>query len=119
MLTVTDREGTGYLADIPGYSVAGKTGTSQKYIPGQGYSKKYYTASFVGFVPANEPAISAIIVIDSPMGEYYGGLVAAPAFKSICEKTLAYLGVAKDRVDAPLPDNMAAEPAQRTAQTQL
>lgn len=119
MLTVTDREGTGYLAGIPGYSVAGKTGTSQKYIPGKGYSKREYTASFVGFVPAKDPAISAIIIVDSPAGEYYGGLVAAPAFRSICEKTLAYLGVAKDRVDAPLPENMAAEPAQHTARTQL
>jgi cell division protein FtsI (penicillin-binding protein 3) len=95
MQSVTTREGTGALADIPGYSVAGKTGTAQKFVNGA-YSHRQFTASFVGFVPATRPAICAAVVFDTPSRKYYGGLVAAPVFKRICEETLAYLKVAKD-----------------------
>jgi len=80
---------------IDGYNVAGKTGTAQKFIKGA-YSKKDYIASFVGFVPAKNPAFSMIVVVDSPRGSIYGGTVAAPVFKNICKETLAYLKVKKD-----------------------
>ncbi len=95
MISVTENDGTGAKAAVDGYNVAGKTGTAQKFINGA-YSTKNYVASFVGFVPATDPAISAIIVIDSPCGSIYGGTVAAPVFKNICEETLAYLKVKKD-----------------------
>ena len=93
--SVTTREGTGALADIPGYTVAGKTGTAQKYINGA-YSHRAFTASFVGFTPATRPAICCVVVFDTPSRRHYGGLVAAPVFKRICEETLAYLKVPKD-----------------------
>ncbi len=95
MISVTEGDGTGAKAAIEGYNVAGKTGTAQKFIKGA-YSKKDYVASFVGFVPAKNPAFSVIVVIDSPRGSIYGGTVAAPVFKNICEETLAYLKVKKD-----------------------
>ena len=95
MISVAEGDGTGAKAAIEGYNVAGKTGTAQKFIKGA-YSKKDYVASFVGFVPAKNPAFSVIVVIDSPRGSIYGGTVAAPVFKNICEETLAYLKVKKD-----------------------
>ena len=95
MISVTQGDGTGSKAAIEGYTVAGKTGTAQKYINGA-YSKKDYIASFVGFVPAKNPAFSVIVVIDSPRGNIYGGTVAAPVFKNICKETLAYLKIKKD-----------------------
>lgn len=82
--------GSGQNAYIKGYRVAGKTGTSEKLPRG---SKKY-TASFVGFAPANDPQIACLVVIDEPVGgSYYGGQVAAPAVGKILEDTLKYLGV--------------------------
>ena len=97
MLCVTDKEGTGHLADIPGYSVAGKTGTAQKFIAGA--YRREYVASFVGFVPASNPELCALVVVDAPKGGYYGGEVAAPVFRRMCERTLAYLKVPQDRVE--------------------
>ena len=85
--------GTGKNAQIPGFTVAGKTGTSAKLVDGR-YSKTDYNASFVGFVPSRAPEIAIIVVIDSPRGQYYGGSVAAPVFQKIAESTLRYLGVA-------------------------
>jgi cell division protein FtsI (penicillin-binding protein 3) len=86
-------EGTAKAAQIPGYTVAGKTGTATKLVNGR-YSHADYNASFVGFVPSRNPAVTIIIVIDSPRGgSYYGGSVAAPIFKRIAEPTLRYLGV--------------------------
>jgi len=82
--------GSGQNAYIKGYRVAGKTGTSEKLPRG---SHKY-TASFVGFAPANDPKIACLVVIDEPVGgSYYGGQVAAPAVGKILEDTLKYLGV--------------------------
>ena len=99
LIGVTKDFGTGRLAEIPGYTVAGKTGTAQKYGPG-GY-RKAYVASFAGFVPASKPALCAVVVMDEPkQKQYYGGLVAAPVFSKICEEALAYLNVPKD---APEP----------------
>jgi len=82
--------GSGQNAYIKGYRVAGKTGTSEKLPRG---SKKY-TASFVGFAPANDPKVACLVVVDEPVGgSYYGGQVAAPAVGRILEDTLNYLGV--------------------------
>ena len=91
---VVEEGGTAVEANIRGYQVAGKTGTSQKYDRAIGrYSKEKFVGSFVGYVPADNPKISAIVVVNEPRGQYYGGLVAAPAFKEIAEQTLMYMKV--------------------------
>jgi cell division protein FtsI (penicillin-binding protein 3) len=95
-------EGTGKSARLTGYSSAGKTGTAQKFINGQ-YSKTKYIASYVGFAPAKNPALVAIIVINEPRGQYYGGIVAAPAFKQIMERALTHLKVPQDQPIPPQP----------------
>ena len=94
--------GTGTLAQIPGYTVAGKTGTAAKLVGGR-YSKSDYNASFVGFLPSRNPEIAIIVVIDSPHGAngYHGGLVAAPIFRRIGEATLQHLGIAPTINRAP------------------
>jgi cell division protein FtsI (penicillin-binding protein 3) len=75
-----------------GYDVAGKTGTAQKVDPLlRGYSEDRYTSGFMGVAPAEEPRIALLVVIDEPQGTIYGGTVAAPAFKAICERVLPYL----------------------------
>ena len=90
---VVDR-GTAKSAQIPGYTIAGKTGTASKIIDGR-YSKSEYNASFVGFIPSRQPALTIIVVIDSPHGNgYTGGVVAAPVFKRIAEASLRHLGIA-------------------------
>jgi membrane peptidoglycan carboxypeptidase len=87
-------EGTGKAARIAGYTIAGKTGTSHKAVTG-GYSQTEFNASFVGFVPSRTPALTIIVVIDSPHGKgYYGGAVAAPIFKRVAEASLRHLGIA-------------------------
>ena len=94
------KEGTGQAARLPGFTVAGKTGTTQKFDPEAGtYSSSRHIGSFVGFVPAENPALSMIVVLDEPKtDDYYGGQVAAPVFREIAKRTLRYLGV------APRPD---------------
>jgi cell division protein FtsI/penicillin-binding protein 2 len=84
------KEGTGKLAKIDGYTVAGKTGTSQKSLGKLGYQKKYIS-SFAGFVPAESPKISILIIVDEPKGEYLAGKVAAPIFKNVAEECLFIL----------------------------
>jgi len=85
-------DGTGTAAAIPGYSVAGKTGTSQIYDPAaRAYSISRHTASFVGFVPADKPTLSMIVVLNEPKtSAYYGGQVAAPVFREIALRVLRY-----------------------------
>jgi len=86
--------GTAKAAQIPGYTIAGKTGTAAKIIDNR-YSKSEYNASFVGFVPSRQPALTIIVVIDSPHGNgYTGGAVAAPVFKRIAEASLRQMGIA-------------------------
>lgn len=95
MLTaVTAKGGTGEGAAVPGYVVAGKTGTAQKadYARG-GYAEDHWTATFVGFVPANKPRLVISVVIDEPIIEHYGGSVAGPVFRRVAEQTLRHLGV--------------------------
>ncbi len=81
METVTADDGTGIKARVPGFRVAGKTGTAQKVDPVTGgYSADKRVASFVGFVPAEDPRLVVVVMIDEPRGQVYGGLVAAPVF---------------------------------------
>jgi cell division protein FtsI (penicillin-binding protein 3) len=89
-------DGTGTLAQIPGYHVAGKTGTAAKPDPRGGYSDSRYVASFVGFVPATRPRIVVLVTVDEPRGAIWGGTVAAPAFRQIAEPTLQHLEVPPD-----------------------
>jgi len=89
-------DGTGTLAQIPGYRVAGKTGTAAKPDSHGGYSSSRYVASFVGFVPATRPRIVVLVTVDEPRGAIWGGTVAAPAFREIAEPTLQHLEVAPD-----------------------
>ena len=87
-------EGTGSEAAIPGYTVAGKTGTAQKAENGR-YVKKY-VASFVGLVPAKKPRLAILVMVDEPQGDIYGGVVAAPIFRDIARFALQYLEVPPD-----------------------
>ena len=90
-------EGTGKPARLNGYTAAGKSGTAQKIDPATGrYSATQYNSSFAGFAPVNEPAISILVVLDSPVGAHHGGEVGGPVFKRIAEQVLAYLAVPHD-----------------------
>ena len=89
--------GTGKLAQLDGYTSAGKTGTAQKFDPDTGrYSTHDLIASFVGFAPINTPAITILVQLDSPAGAHEGGQVAAPVFKRVAQQVLAYLEVPRD-----------------------
>jgi cell division protein FtsI (penicillin-binding protein 3) len=90
-------EGTGGKAAIDGFRVAGKTGTAQKIDPRTGaYSASQFVSSFVGYVPADNPRLAMIVVIDEPHGEAWGGTVAAPVFNRVGEQVLNYLGVSSN-----------------------
>jgi cell division protein FtsI/penicillin-binding protein 2 len=90
MMIETVRFGTGVLAQIEGYAIAAKTGTAQKAVPGQGYVKGKYVASFEGFFPAEAPKYLILIVLDEPGGrEYYGSETAAPIFREIAQQLIA------------------------------
>ncbi|MBG0775068.1 MAG: PASTA domain-containing protein [Desulfovibrionaceae bacterium] len=97
---VVMEDGTGTAARIEGLQIGGKTGTAQKAEPTGGYGKKYL-ASFVGFVPVDRPRFYIQVMVDEPQPSHYGGVVAAPAFKEIAVKSLAYLGELPDV--GPLP----------------
>jgi cell division protein FtsI (penicillin-binding protein 3) len=99
---VGDPHGTAKAAQIPGYTIAGKTGTAAKLVNGH-YSTSDYNASFVGFIPSRNPAIAIIVVTDTPhAGFTTGGSVSAPVFKRIAEAALQYLGVPPS-VNPPSP----------------
>jgi cell division protein FtsI (penicillin-binding protein 3) len=110
---VTNDGGTGKMAKIDGFEVAGKTGTAQKADPVHGGYSKKRVGSFVGFVPANDPRLVALVLIDEPEVNSYGGVVAAPAFRNIVQGALRRLAVAPDQstelpvaaktADLPLP----------------
>ena len=89
-------EGTGTEAAIPGYTVAGKTGTAAKIDPDGRYSTSRYVASFVGLVPATMPKLVIMVMVDEPHGDIYGGVVAAPAFRDIARHDLQYLEIPPD-----------------------
>jgi cell division protein FtsI/penicillin-binding protein 2 len=89
--------GTGRSASVPGYRIAGKTGTAQKVLPGGGYSDDLYVASFGGFASVRTPRVAAVVMLDSPRGDVHsGGAVAAPVFGRIMADALAYLRVPPD-----------------------
>ena len=86
--------GTASEVSIPGYQLAGKTGTAQKPDPKTGgYSDTKYVASFVGFAPAKDPKLLVAVMVDEPQGEHLGGLVAAPAVQQIMQFVLPYLRI--------------------------
>lgn len=90
---VTEEGGTGHRALVEGYSVAGKTGTAQKAIPG-GYSDTLNMASFTGFIPVDDPQLAIIIVLDEPKGPVHtGGAIAGPVFREIATQVVRYLDV--------------------------
>lgn len=101
MLAEVVRVGTGVNAAIPGYTVAGKTGTARKPLEGaRGYEQGAYVASFAGFAPAEKPALSAIVILDEPT-PIYGGTVAAPVFSKLVGYALRHLGIAPPGTGLP------------------
>ncbi|MDZ4745835.1 MAG: penicillin-binding transpeptidase domain-containing protein [bacterium] len=92
MLVGVVENGTGKLAKIPGVRIAGKTGTAQQLENGS-YSRKSYTASFVGFYPADNPRVAMIVMLDRPSTSIYGGSTAAPIFRRIVQKTMTMLAL--------------------------
>jgi len=96
ILERTVQDGTGKRASVPGYQVAGKTGTAQKPVSTGGYGKDHL-ASFLGYVPSRNPELAMIVVLDSPQGAYHGGEVAAPVFARIATPVLRYLGIPPDQ----------------------
>jgi len=110
MLKNVVAEGTGTLAAVPGYQVAGKTGTAAKPDREGGYSDTRYVASFVGVVPASRPRLVILVSVDEPRGAIWGGVVAAPAFAEIAKFDLQYL-------DGGVPPDAPATAASSTAAT--
>ena len=105
--------GTGRKAILEGYSAAGKTGTAQKLDPATGtYSRTKYVASFAGFSPINNPAITVAVILDSAVGPHQGGQIAAPVFQRVAQQVLEYLHVPHD---IELPPNRQVLLAQRQA----
>lgn len=108
ILSLVVEAGTGTRAQLRGYSSCGKTGTAQKFIDGH-YSSSRYIASFIGFAPADDPALITLVVVNEPHGGlYYGGYVAAPVYKQIMERSLIHLGVPQDRQEEVEPRNEMA-----------
>jgi len=104
---VVEKGGTGTRAAVPGYRIAGKTGTVKKSGAG-GYVEDSYLALFAGIAPASNPRFAMVVMIDEPRGEkYYGGAVAAPVFAKVMAGALRML-------DVP-PDNVKLAPGQRLA----
>jgi cell division protein FtsI (penicillin-binding protein 3) len=98
---VVTPDGTGLRASIPGYSVAGKTGTAWKSTAG-GYATDRYLAVFGGVAPASNPRLAAVVMIDEPSaGQYYGGDVAAPVFAGVVGGALRLLAIPPDATIAP------------------
>jgi cell division protein FtsI (penicillin-binding protein 3) len=103
--------GTGKKAILEGYSSAGKSGTAQKIDPNtHTYSKTKLIASFAGFAPVNTPAITVVVVLDSPQGEHHGGMIGAPVFQRVAQSVLEYLHTPHD---IELPPNRQVLLAQR------
>jgi cell division protein FtsI (penicillin-binding protein 3) len=108
MERVSGPEGTARDARIPGYRIAGKTGTSHKADAG-GYARNRYYSSFVGLAPASRPRFVAVVILDEPRkGQYYGGAVAGPVFARVMEGALRLFHVPPDQADLPIVQ-LAAE----------
>jgi membrane peptidoglycan carboxypeptidase len=112
MLTQVITDGTGRAAAIDGYAVAGKTGTARKPQPGGGYTddagQYHYISTFAGFMPAEDPKLSIVVVIDEPTTSPYAAEVAAPAFAEIGRHALRIMGVPP--MTPPPRGPLAAEP---------
>ena len=92
--------GTGSMAAIPGYRIAGKTGTSRMYSREEGrYDPSAYNATFVGFLPASSPRWTILVKISKPRSVYYASETAAPAFRELASRLLALEGVAPDKAE--------------------
>ena len=118
MLEGVTVNGTAKLAQLNGYTAAGKTGTAQKIDPAtKAYSMTKHVGSFVGFAPVENPAVVIIVVIDEPVGAYHGGDVAAPVFREIAEQILPALSIAPDTELKPTPgaQDLIAQTSNATA----
>jgi stage V sporulation protein D (sporulation-specific penicillin-binding protein) len=107
MVETLTKNGTGSKAKLEGYSMGGKTGTARKYIENVGYASGRYTASFMGFLPAEDPQLVGLIVVDDPSitnGPAYGGSVAGPVFKEIIADAVKIIGIEPD-----LPEEIEPE----------
>jgi cell division protein FtsI/penicillin-binding protein 2 len=102
---VVSKQGTAQKAAVKGFAVAGKTGTAQKVDPKGGYYQGRYVTSFVGFMPADDPRFSLLVMLDDPQtepGEAYGGLVAAPIFARMAERAANYLDLRPTETEPPV-----------------
>jgi cell division protein FtsI (penicillin-binding protein 3) len=102
MLAYAVEDGTGTSAQIPGYQVAGKTGTALKPAPTGGYYTGRYVASFIGFLPAGDPRIVVAAILDEP-DTGYGGIAAAPLFQQVARYAIQLLGIPTAPILAPPP----------------
>jgi cell division protein FtsI/penicillin-binding protein 2 len=107
--TVASPEGTAPKAALEHYTVAGKTGTAQKFEHGELAPGKWFT-SFIGFFPADDPEVCISVTMDEPKHGYYGGQIAAPIFKQIAERTANYLNIRPEDGKAPLPSDTLTAP---------
>ena len=108
MKEVITTGGTGVNAAIEGYAVCGKTGTAQK-IENGAYARGKYVSSFIGFVPADHPEAVILVIVDEPQKRYYGGTVAAPAFKRIALETLGYFNISPQTIPNRLTVSLEKE----------
>src|SRR5919108_615221 len=113
---VTNEGGTGIMASVEGFEVAGKTGTAQKAdLAHGGYSAVKRVGSFVGFVPADDPRLVVLVLVDEPEANVYGGVVAAPVFRNIARGALQHLAVAPRKPDfLPAPMGQTEMPLRRS-----
>jgi cell division protein FtsI (penicillin-binding protein 3) len=112
MLRGVVENGSGERARVPGYTVAGKTGTAEKVDPETGLYGGGYVSSFIGFAPAEDPEYLALIVLDDPQTTYWGELTSAPAFAEVMDFTLKYFNVPPDLTEASPPNTVTEGPAQ-------
>jgi cell division protein FtsI (penicillin-binding protein 3) len=109
MLASAVESGTGTAAQIPGYQVAGKTGTARIPLPDRaGYYEGQYIASFIGFLPASRPRVVIAAILDRPVTEY-GGVAAAPLFRQVARYAITHLQIAPGR-SVPMPPTASQQP---------
>lgn len=110
MLVNAVENGTGRLAGVEGFAVAGKTGTAQKVDPRSGkYSRESFVSSFIGYVPADRPKIAILVAIDEPKGDYYGGVVAAPVFSQVARKVMRHLSLYPEKTKVIMAEQRATD----------
>jgi cell division protein FtsI/penicillin-binding protein 2 len=93
------------LAMVPGYSLAGKTGTAEIYVPGQGYKSSATNTSFVGWGPTDDPQFLVYVWIEKPSASIWGSVIAAPVFKEVVERLVIHMGIPPDAVRMTLTEN--------------